>query len=226
MVQSKKRWMVLILVLGCVLPGVAQTRRNVLEGTEWTYSVAAAKPDATLPNVLLLGDSITRAYAADVGKELAGKANVYYLATSASIADVRLPRQIDEYFTMMQPIHWSVVHFNNGMHGWSYTEEEYARFFPEMLAAVHAGAPGAKLVWATTTPIRTSQPSGASNTRIEARNAIAAKAIAAQHIPTDDQYRLMAAHQDLHSDDIHFNPEGSALQAHQGAARILAALNH
>jgi hypothetical protein len=158
MVQAGKCWLVAGLMLACVLPVGAQTRRNVLERTEWTYSVAADKPDSALPNILLIGDSITRAYSGDVAKELTGKANVYYLATSASIADIRLPRQIDEYFTMMQPIHWSLVHFNNGMHGWGYTEEEYSRYFPEILTSVHAGAPGARLVWAMTTPVRTPSP--------------------------------------------------------------------
>jgi len=59
---------------------------------------------------------------------------------------------------------------------------------------------------------------------VQARNMIAAKSIAAEHIPTDDQYTLMAAHQDLHRDDVHFKPEGSAIQARQVAATILAAL--
>lgn len=224
MLQRMGRYVVAGLVLGCVVPGGAQARRVVSERIEWTYEVAPEKPDAALPNVLLIGDSITRAYSPDVTKELEGKANVYYLATSASIADVRLPRQIAEYFAMLSTIHWDVVHFNNGMHGWGYSEQDYGRYFGKMVGAVKAGAPGAKLVWAMTTPIRKDQAIGATNARIEARNGIAAKVVQREGIPVDDQHELMLAHQDLHADDIHFKAEGSAIQAKQVAASVWKAL--
>jgi lysophospholipase L1-like esterase len=118
---------------------------------------------------------------------------------------------------------FDVVHFNNGMHGWGYTEEEYARYFGELLAAIRAGAPHAKLVWASTTPVRKEQPGGATNSRIEARNAIAARMIGPS-IPVDDQYSLMKGHGDLHSDDVHFNSEGSTVQGTQLADIIVGVL--
>jgi lysophospholipase L1-like esterase len=43
-------------------------------------------------------------------------------------------------------------------------------------------------------------------------------------IPIDDQHGLMLTHSDLHSDDVHFTAEGSALQARQVAASIRTAL--
>jgi len=192
---------------------VAQDRRMVTEKIEWTYSDRPGNPDPALPNVLLIGDSITRAYYPAVAKGLDGKANCYYFAASASIGDERLPLQIGQYFMMIR-VPFTVVHFNNGMHGWGYSEVEYARYFEELPAAIRAGAPHAKLVWASTTPVRKDQPGGATNARIEARNAIAAQKIGPP-IPIDDQYALMAAHGDLHSDDVHFNAEGSAIQGAQ-----------
>jgi len=222
------RWFAVAVALASVLAAGAQTgsqtRRTVTEKIEWTWEVAADKPDPALPNVLLIGDSITRAYAPTVIAALLGKANVYFVATSASVGDFRLPHQIEEYFAMTRPISWAVVHFNNGMHGWGYTEDEYARYFPEMLNVIRDGAPAAKLIWSTTTPVRVAQASGASLPRIEARNQIAAKIMAKENIPTDDQYGLMLSHQDLHSDDVHFKDEGSAIQGKQVAATVLKAL--
>jgi hypothetical protein len=203
--------------------GLAQERRQVLERTEWTMSSGPEKVDAALPNVLLVGDSITRAYFPDVAKDLAGKANVYYFASSTSVGDVRLGPQLADYFAMMK-LKWAVVHFNNGMHGWGYTEAEYRRYFPELVKAVRDGAPGAKLVWATTTPVRKVQANGASNERIMERNRIAAAALKGDGVTVDDQYGLMIGHQDMHADDIHFNAEGSALQAGQVAGSVLGAL--
>ena len=196
---------------------LGQARRMVTEKIEWTYSDQPAHANPALPNVLLIGDSITRAYYPAVAKNLDGKANVYYFATSASIGDERLPHQLAEYYKMIG-VAFDLVHFNNGMHGWGYSEEEYAKYFEEALAAVRAGAPHAQLVWASTTPVRKDQPDGATNSRIEARNRIATVKL---ETLIDDQYALMKNRGNLHSDDVHFNPEGSALQAAQ-AAEIIA----
>ncbi|HEV1284200.1 MAG TPA: SGNH/GDSL hydrolase family protein [Bryobacteraceae bacterium] len=208
-----------ILCLLIALLCFGQARRMVTEKIEWTYSDQPAHANPALPNVLLIGDSITRAYYPAVAKNLDGKANCYYFATSASIGDERLPLQLAEYYKMIQ-IAFSVVHLNNGMHGWSYTEEEYAQYFREALAAVRAGAPGAKLVWASTTPVRKDKADGATNARIEARNKIAARVIG-RETKIDDQYSLMKSHEDLHSDDVHYNSEGSTLQAAQVAEIII-----
>jgi hypothetical protein len=212
----------LLLCLLLTLPCAAQDRRMVTEKIEWTYSDRPGQPDPALPNVLLIGDSITRAYYPAVAKGLDAKANCYYFATSASIGDTRLPAQITEYFSMIQ-VPFAVVHFNNGMHGWGYTEEEYAKYFAELRSGIMRHAPRAKLIWASTTPVRKDQPGGATNVRIEARNAIAARALG-DSVPIDDQYSLMRAHGELHSDDVHFNPEGSALQAGQVVDNIIKSL--
>ena len=199
-------------------------RRMVTEKIEWTYSDRPATANQALPNVLLIGDSITRAYYPAVAKNLDGKANVYYFATSASIGDARLPHQLAEYYQMIR-VSFDVIHFNTGMHGWGYTEDEYWAYFGEALAAVRAGAPRAKLVWSSTTPVRKDKEDGATNDRIEARNSIAARAVG-KGTKIDDQYLLMRSHGNLHSDDVHYNPEGSALQGAQVAAIITEMLSN
>jgi hypothetical protein len=179
----------------------------VTEKIEWTYSDRPEKSDPALPNVLLIGDSITRAYYPAVAKGLDAKANCYYFATSASVGDERIAHQLAEYFNMIQ-VRFDVVHFNNGMHGWRYTEDEYGKYFAEFLAAIRAGSLQEKLIWASTTPVRKEQPGGATNARIEARNAIAAHSIGPL-IRIDDQYLIMTAHSGLHSDDVHFTPKAA-----------------
>ena len=217
----------ILLLTWVVLAGVscspAQQRRMVTEKIEWTYTDRPETPDAKLANVLLVGDSITRAYYKATAEALAGKANVYYFASSTSVGDERLASQLAEYFRMID-VRFDVVHFNNGMHGWGYTEDEYRKYFPELVTAVRLGAPGARLVWATTTPVRKDKPDGATNARIDARNAIAAQQVAKDGIPVDDQHALMVEHQDLHADDVHFTAEGSAIQGAQVAASVLKAM--
>ena len=64
-------------------------------------------------------------------------ANVYLMASSTSVGDPRLPRQIRE-FAAMENVPFRVVHFNNGMHGWDYTEAQYKAAFPEFLRTVRS----------------------------------------------------------------------------------------
>lgn len=219
----KKIVLVMWVLVAAVGMGFAQQRRMVTEKIEWTYTDRPEVPDAKLPNVLLVGDSITRAYYKATAEQLKGKANVYYFATSVSVGDERLAPQLAEYFRMIA-VRFDVVHFNNGMHGWGYTEDEYRKYFPEMVTAVRMGAPGARLVWASTTPVRKDTPGQSSNARIDARNAIAAELIAKSGIAVDDQHALMMQHQEMHSDDVHFTAEGSTIQGAQVAANVMKAM--
>src|SRR5437667_8748372 len=65
----------------------AQDQTSIPEEIEWTWEVRSQLADPKLPNVLLLGDSITRNYFPQVTKDLRGVANVYLLASSTSVGD-------------------------------------------------------------------------------------------------------------------------------------------
>jgi lysophospholipase L1-like esterase len=219
--------MMFIVLAFCSFSGMAalgQSHPPITEKIEWTWTDRPETPAPGLPNVLLVGDSITRAYYPAVAKDLSGAANVYLFATPASSGDPRLPGQLHDYFAMMG-VNFDVVHFNNGMHGWGYTEEQYAAGLKGMIAALHKGATKAVLVWASTTPVLHDSTKGeASNARIDERNGLAAATMSRERIPVDDQHALMLDHQDLHSDDVHFSQQGSAMQAVQAAATIRSAL--
>src|SRR5712671_8233447 len=199
----------------------AQSPTSIPEEIEWTWEVRPQAADAKLPNVLLLGDSITRSYFSQVTKDLVGTANVYLFASSTSVGDPRLPRQIAE-FAALEGVTFAVVHFNNGLHGWGYTEAQFKSGFPIFLQAIRALPGHGKLIWATITPVKPE----ASNPRIEARNAIARTLIEAEKIPIDDQHALMAQHADLFEDAFHFNQAGSAMMGVQAAAIIKRALEN
>jgi hypothetical protein len=208
---------IIAAVLLFVLTAGAQARLPITEKIEWTWTDRPDAPIAGLPNVLLVGDSITRAYYPAVAKDLAGVANVYLFATSAGSGDPRLAPQLQDYFGMMG-LQFSAIHFNNGMHGWGYTEQQYIAGLPEMIAALRAGAPKAVLVWATCTPaLHDSTKGETTNARVDERNRLAAALMAREGIAIDDQRTLMAAHKDMYTDDVHFTEAGSAIQAAQAA---------
>jgi lysophospholipase L1-like esterase len=218
--QPRLRTIALLLSTSFMLPAaIAQTpkapaHKSILETIEWTWAAKPDAPDPALPNVLLLGDSITRGYYPEVTKLLAGRANCYLFATSAASGDPRLIHQVSDYFDMM-PLKFAVIHFNNGMHGWKYTEAAYGSSLPQLVEALRAKSHGAKLVWATTTPVHAADSGGATNPRIDLRNAESIRTMQRFHIPIDDQHALMAAHDDLHSGSVHYTEAGSAVQAKQ-----------
>ena len=207
-------------------------------------SVAAAKPDAAppareaiewcdiwishanetnLPRVLLIGDSIVRDYYPEVEKRLAGKAFVGRLATSRFVADPVLLKEIE---TVLDGTKFDVIVFNNGMHGWQHSEAEYRKAFPKLIKAIRAHAPKAKLIWATTTPLRNGKDvtydtkAEYSDERIAARNAVAAEIVAAQRIPAVDLNAAVRGHPEFHSDNVHFNGQGSQILAAQVCAAV------
>jgi hypothetical protein len=209
-----------LLLLTCTH---AQTH-SITEKIEWTWADRPEHPDPKLPNVLLIGDSITRAYYPETSRLLTGRANCYLFATSASSGDSRLLKQIADLSEIM-PANFAVIHFNNGMHGWSYTEQQYGRGLPAFVVAVRRLAPSARLIWASTTPVRKPTSAGATNERVHQRNELALTVMKRARTSIDDQEALMLQHQDLHQDDVHFTPAGSAIQAQQVAQTILQALS-
>ena len=224
---NNRTWSCLLaLVLACMgsMPLLAENAVIIPEEIEWTWEVRPPHPDPELPNVLLLGDSISRNYFPEVRENLTGVANVYLMASSTSVGDPRLPHQIAE-FAAAEGVRFRVVHFNNGMHGWAYTEAQYKAAFPAFLRAVRSLAEkDGELICANTTPVKPDASNGATNPRVEERNRIAQNFAQAARIPIDDQFSLMQKHQDLYQDSIHFNSAGATIQGDQVTATIRAAL--
>jgi hypothetical protein len=191
------------------------------ENTEWCDAWMPNMNASDRPRVMLIGDSITRAYFTAVERALKDQAYVARIATSKALGD---PALLDEINTFLKQARFDIVHVNIGMHGWAYSEDDYRRALPDLIAAIRRAAPGAKLIWASTTPVRKDREGGAANARIEMRNTIAREYAAAHEIPIDDLHALMTPHADLHSDDIHFNPQGSDLLAAQVAREIVKLL--
>ena len=191
------------------------------ESIEWCDIWISHANETNLPRVLLIGDSITRAYYPAVEKRLAGKACVGRLSSSAFISDPVLLEQIKMVLTQYK---FDVIHFNNGMHGWQHTEKEYERAFPEYLKTIEKFAPNAKLIWANTTPLKVSPPLSPDNTiqatdeRIAERNSIAAKFMQAHGIPVEDLNTPMQGHPEYNVDNVHFNDQGISIQADVVAA--------
>lgn len=193
------------------------------ESIEWCDIWISHANETNLPRVLLIGDSIARDYYPEVQNQLDGKAFVARLATSRFVADPVLLREIE---LILGDAHFDVILFNNGMHGWQHTEAEYRNALPKFIKTIRAHAPKAKLIWATTTPLREGKgitgdtKAEYSDERIAVRNTLAAEIMAAQRIPTVDLNAVVRGHPELHSDNVHFKSEGSKILAAQVSAAV------
>jgi hypothetical protein len=201
----------------------AEDRLAHVEKIEWTWADRPVAPDPRLPNVLLLGDSITRGYYEPAADLLKGRANVYLFATSAAVGADMLLDQIRAYGKMIG-IRFDVVHANNGMHGRTFSEAQYRADYPAFLDTVKRQWPAATCIVATTTPLLKDSEDGPANARIVVRNASAVENAAKSSCLIDDQHALMLQHQDLHDGNVHYTAAGAGVQATQVAASILRAL--
>jgi hypothetical protein len=206
-------------------PKVAPPAR---ESIEWCDIWISHANETNLPRVLLIGDSIARDYYPEVEKRLAGKAFVARLATSRFVGDPVLLKEVE---LVLSETKFDVILFNNGMHGWQHTEAEYQNGMPKFIKTIRVHAPKAKLIWATTTPLRDGKAitgdtkAEYSDERIAARNVLASEIVAAQKIPTADLNAAVRGHPELHSDNVHFNGQGSQILAAQVSELISTLLS-
>ena len=197
------------------------------------YRFAFTENNDALPNVLLMGNSVSIGYTEYVQAALDGKANVY-----------RIPDNGGSTLTMFEnqdlwlgKTHWDVIHFNWGLHDLKYLlnnalningtqvvpVEEYG---VNMDSIVRILTPQADhLIFATTSHI----PSNAAG-RIAGDEVIyntAALAVMDNYpaIMIDDQYTLTNEYPEHNNDgDVHFTSAGKERQGIQAAAKILEAL--
>ena len=191
----------------------------VREDIEWLDVWLPHTNQHDLPRILLIGDSITRAYGPRVEDRLKGLGYVGRMATSKSLGD---PALLEQVALVLQEQRFDIIHFNNGLHGHEYSEDEYRAAFPELLSTIRRNAPGSRLVWASSTDAR--EPGHLDRVtpyteRVIERNRIAAAIASKEGIPVDDLFSLVKDHPEWHvNDGVHFNEEGVQAQAAQVTA--------
>jgi hypothetical protein len=202
-----------------------------LAAQDYRSPVPEVEDVAGLPRVLVIGDSISIGYTIPVRKLLAGKANVHRVPLNAGPSSNGV-FMIDSWLGTK---HWDVIHFNFGLHDLKRMSDGKQQVSPEAyerylrLIVERLKKTGAKLIWATTTPV----PEGkVSPPRIPADvptyNAIALRVMQENGVAIDDLYaftlpRLKEIQEPV---NVHFKPAGSDMLAAQVVKSIEAALPH
>jgi lysophospholipase L1-like esterase len=227
--QKFRQLLIVMIALAFVLPANAQQPKQVIrENIEWLDVWMPNTNDSALPRILLIGNSITRGYYPEVQKALNDKAYVARLTTSKSIGD---PGLLSEIALILDYYKFDIVHFNNGLHGWGYTEKEYGNAFPAFVNIIRKKAPSTRLIWATTTPIRSRTDINAFDSRterIKVRNKIALDFVTKQKdIAVDDLWGFTIDKTEFFQggDGTHPNKTGYEQIGHKVASELSALIN-
>lgn len=194
----------------------------VQEKYEWSDLWVVNADKEVGPRVLLVGDSIVKGYYNGVEKNLGEGVNCARYATSKFLSH---PDYLGELGIMIRRFKFDVIHINNGLHGWGYTEEQYREGLEALVAFLQKESPASKIVWCLTTPVRDSKdlskPDADKLARVEARNAIAREIMAKHQITVNDLFSVVKDHDDFFSPDgVHFSEAGKDAEAKQVADTI------
>jgi len=199
-----------------VVPAQTETdKRLPPKGGSWSLRIADVKNPA-LPRILLIGDSIANGYLDPVRKALDGRANIDAWITPTSQGDKSLPATLAAILAQQK---YAVIHFNLGLHGWQKGRIPEGQFEPlthAMVQALKKGAPDAKLIWATITPVtekgKPEQLNAEIQPVIESHNAMALRVMKDEGVAINDLSSLMLKHLPLAAGDMfHWKPEGRDL---------------
>lgn len=231
--RSRCAPLALLIVFALASTAVAQNARRV------NPAFLDPEVDPALPNVLLIGDSISIGYHLAAREALAGKANVFRPKTNCG-PTTRGLEQVDQWLGDRR---WDVIHWNFGLHDLKYmgpngenlADPAAATSHPQV--AIKAYEANIKtlaerikkqakvVIWRETSPV----PEGADG-RLPADgpryNAAAAKAIAeVGGIETDPFFAFAETVADLQQPaNVHYTADGSKALGEHVAKVILKVL--
>ncbi|WP_235034062.1 SGNH/GDSL hydrolase family protein [Roseiconus lacunae] len=207
--------------------------------------LAFANPEVdnpNLPNVLLIGDSISIGYTAYVRRDLIGKADVYRIPTNAKNSAYGLEHLND--WLEMKSLKWDVIHFNWGLWDLCYRHPEsnvqgnrdkvngtlteslegYRSNMKKIVARLKQT--DATLIWCTTTPV----PAGEAGRKLGddvKYNLVAAEIMKANKVRINDLHShalLRLPETMVREGDVHFTEEGYIHLGSKVAEEVSAAI--
>ncbi len=201
----------------------------------------------TLPNVLIIGDSISIGYTPHVRRMLAGKANVTRAKTAKGgiINCGSTAIGLEGLDGWLGETKWDVIHFNWGLWDLCYrhpdakaygnrdkingtvtaTPKQYQANLRKLVKKLKAT--GAVLVWATTTPVPEGEAGRIAGDAVK-YNAEARKVMEENEIVINDLYahiKPVAGDYYIKPGDVHYTQTGSEFLGKKVAAAIETALS-
>jgi hypothetical protein len=241
----KQRIILLLLLLGGINLLQAKEPASLMAelhtGPEYQKAFNNPEDDPDLPNVLLIGDSISIGYTVDVRKRLAGQADVFRIPTNGRYSAYGL-KKLDGW---LKGRSWDVIHFNWGLWDLCYrnpdaknqgnrdkvngtltaTLEQYGKTLEQIVERLLETK--AKLIWCATTPVPEGESGRVQGDEIQynrVAEAIMKKyGIAINDLHTHALLRLPGIMKN--PGDVHYTAEGYSYLAEKVADEIQKQLN-
>ena len=124
------------------------------ENVEWqvAYSYHLSDERKDLPRVLLIGDSIVKAYQNEVAKNLGDRVNLSFWTSSYCVTSPAYLTFLDGY---LRETKYDVIHINNALHTpEGLSVEIWKRELRKAFELIRRRQPQAKLIWASGTPLK------------------------------------------------------------------------
>jgi len=179
----------------------------------WDY----VKDDPKLPRVLLIGDSVSRGYTLPARVALQRKANVHRAPENCGPTSNGI-KKMDVWLGEGK---WDVIHFNFGIHDRKTSAKDYEDRLE--LIVKQLKATGAKLIWASTTPIPPDTKDGPeATTAIIEKNRIAADIMKKNMVHVNDLFDFITPQLSRVQNpmDVHFKGDGYDMLGKQVALKI------
>ncbi len=195
---------------------IHKRQRLLGRSTCWDF----VQDDPKLPRVLLIGDSVSGGYTLSARKALAGKANLHKAPENCGPT----ANGLKKLEVWLGDGKWDVIHFNFGIHDRATPPADYEQRLEQIIARLQKT--GARLIWASTTPIPDDLAKKQTSASIVERNAIAARLMRKHGIATDDLFTFITPHLATaqNPNDVHFTGPGYEMLGKQVAASIEAEL--
>ena len=209
------------IVLLCALSSIGTLPLCAQAPVASPQKISLYPADPALPNVLVIGDSISLGYTPPLSTELKGTANVFHIPDNANDTAWIL-KNLDTWLAAVGQAHYKVILFNSGLHDLERLVNnrlnaagpiviplaEYKANLEKIIVQLEPHAD--TLVWVNTTVV----PEGASGRHpedVRPYNDAAAAIMIAHHIRIIDLYSLSSEDRSIYGanpTNVHYKAEG------------------
>jgi hypothetical protein len=161
-------------------------------------------PNATLPNCLLVGDSVTNGLFPFAAGALEGICQTQHIENVDAANEMACWTSESSSAATGQAVSWDVVHFNEGLHSlWPRVNttaemQAWAQTLANFTALIQQTNPNATLIYATMTPYPPEwflNPPGEPQQDVETKNALAVSAVKGAGVSRiNDLYSVVTSH--------------------------------
>jgi hypothetical protein len=190
---------------------------NVLEQYEWCDFWWQEAPQQDKKRVLLVGDSISRAYRPYVNEHFQGGIYADQLSSSRALDNPAFLFELD-YMLKHNNVKYDAVHFNNGLHGFHLTTEQYELHLEKAIQHILLYLDASKVVLALSTPVTKpnipTELEAEMNNKVLNRNEVMERLALKYNLKLNDLYGQMLGKSEYRvNDGYHYNVTGEKAQA-------------